>query len=134
MLKWKEEIIGVHKTLETSISGVSILCHDFYRFNDPHFEVYTTKDGFDSYIFTSDDFESLEECKEGAEQWLKDFFSPIIETARDYFLNTMESEWSIEEVLKHYNNDQQERHTGSNIRGADIREVPTCEMKREEEV
>jgi len=41
---------------------------------------------------------------------------------------------AILEKLKELNNDQQERHTGSNIGGTDIREVPKSEMKREEEV
>jgi hypothetical protein len=41
---------------------------------------------------------------------------------------------AILEKLKELNNDQQERHTGSDIRRADIREVLESEVEREEEV
>lgn len=41
---------------------------------------------------------------------------------------------AILEKLKEVNNDQQERHTGSDIGRTDIREVLTSEVKREEEV
>ena len=62
------------------------------------------------------------------------YFSSIIEAARNHFLNTFESDWGVENVLKLIINDQQERHTGSNIGGTDIREVSKGEVKREEEV
>jgi hypothetical protein len=59
----------------------------------------------------------------------------IVETRSSYIHNWI-SNTAISYIIvsKGIKNDQQERHIGSNIGGADIREVPESEVKREEEV
>ncbi len=75
MLKWTEKVVNDHKILHTKIGQVEVFCYSAYRNRSLSFVVFIND--LYTHEFTTG-FESLEDCKEKAEEWVKGFFMPIV--------------------------------------------------------